>query len=282
LSFAENQNGLGIVGIRLIDGAGNFLPESKRGVPTPFVSITRITGLFKLSSTFFGKYYAQHLKKEEAGKVDILVGAFMIMERSHYLQLGGFDENCFMYSDDIDLSYCSLKSGKANYYLGSVAAIHYKGESTLRDEKYMKRFREAMDFFYRKHFRRSHILDFFLRTGSYLFVLAKKKKPIEVEKIIDRFVLISNDVNLQMKLQEITKKEVTLLPEFGGLTPTKNITTEVFFDASYTGFEQIISIMQVLTSKNVTFKIIDTARTFAIGSNSPTDRGKVIKLADHR
>ena len=148
------QLNIGIIGCKLIDGAGNFLPESKRGVPTPWVAFTKIFGLYKISN-YFGKYYAQHLSENESGKVDILVGAFMMMKRELYLKVGGFDENCFMYSDDIDLSYLVLKTGKSNYYFHETSVIHYKGESTVRDGTYMKRFREAMQFFYKKHFNKS-------------------------------------------------------------------------------------------------------------------------------
>lgn len=136
----------GIIGCKLIDGTGNFLPESKRGVPTPWVAFTKVFGLYKISN-YFGKYYAQHLTQNQSGKVDILVGAFMFMKRDLYNEIGGFDENCFMYSDDIDLSYTVLKNGFENYYFHETSVVHYKGESTLRDGKYMKRFQEAMNFF---------------------------------------------------------------------------------------------------------------------------------------
>ena len=105
------QLNTGIIGCKLIDGTGNFLPESKRGIPTPWVSFTKIFGLYKLSN-IFGKYYAQHLTENQSGKVGILVGAFMVMQRELYNEIGGFDENCFMYSDDIDLSYMVLQKGK--------------------------------------------------------------------------------------------------------------------------------------------------------------------------
>ena len=147
IGFYQKQQNSGIVGVRLIDGRGNFLPESKLGIPTPFVAFSRVSGLFRLSPKWFGKYYAQHLGQHESGAVEILVGAFMLMKRQHYLDIGGFDENCFMYSDDIDLSYMMLKSGRQNYYFGSETVIHYKGESTVRDSKYLKRFSEAMNFF---------------------------------------------------------------------------------------------------------------------------------------
>ena len=155
LAFAKKQNELGIIGVKLIDGTGNFLPECKRGVPTPFVAFTKITGLYKFFPKTFGQYYAQHLSENQTGKVAILVGAFMVLKRELYNEIGGFDENCFMYSDDIDLSYMALKKGKANYYFHETSVIHYKGESTVKDGIYMKRFREAMNFFYKKQIGRA-------------------------------------------------------------------------------------------------------------------------------
>ena len=168
----------GIIGCKLIDGTGNFLPEAKRGVPTPWVAFTKIFGLYKIfpKSTFFNKYYAQHITENQSGKVDILVGAFMMMKRDLYTKIGGFDENCFMYSDDIDLSYMVLKSGKENYYFNETSVIHYKGESTVRDGLYMKRFRDAMQFFYKKHFKKSVIFDLMMQFGAFAFSVIKKNQ----------------------------------------------------------------------------------------------------------
>ena len=155
LAFAEKQSDLGIVGCKLIDGTGKFLPESKRGIPSPWVAFTKITGLYHFfpKNKLFNQYYAQDLNENETGKVAILVGAFMVMKRDLYSDLKGFDENCFMYSDDIDLSYRSLLKGKSNYYFHETSVIHYKGESTVKDKMYMKRFQDAMNFFYKKHFK---------------------------------------------------------------------------------------------------------------------------------
>jgi GT2 family glycosyltransferase len=100
LAFAKNQTDLGIIGVKLIDGTGNFLPESKRGIPTPWVAFTKIASLYKLfpKSNRCNKYYAQHLAENQTGKVDILVGAFMFLKKELYNEVGGFDEDCFMYS----------------------------------------------------------------------------------------------------------------------------------------------------------------------------------------
>ena len=175
LAFAKKQSDLGIVGVKLIDGTGNFLPESKRGVPTPWVAFTKITQLYKIfpKSRICNQYYAQHVSEKETGKVEILVGAFMLMKRDLYKQIGGFDEDCFMYSDDIDLSYMVLKKGKSNYYFHETSVIHYKGESTIKDGMYMKRFREAMNFFYKKHFRVSVLFSVFMEIGIVFFSFMK-------------------------------------------------------------------------------------------------------------
>ena len=165
LNYLDNHQDVGGLGVRMIDGKGNFLPESKRGIPTPFVALTKIFGLYNLfpNCKLFNRYYAQHLSENETGKVDILVGAFMVMKQDLYNEIGGFDENCFMYSDDIDLSFMALKSGKINYYFHETSVIHYKGESTVKDGLYMKRFREAMQFFYKKHYKSSPLFDFFMK-----------------------------------------------------------------------------------------------------------------------
>lgn len=263
---------LGVIGCKLIDGAGNFLPESKRGVPTPWVAFTKIFGLYKISS-YFGKYYAQHLAENESGKVDILVGAFMIMKRELYLEVGGFDENCFMYSDDIDLSYLVLKTGKSNYYFHETSVIHYKGESTVRDGTYMKRFREAMQFFYKKHFKKSRFFDVMMQVGSFVFSLLKKNQQKNEVRIIDEYIVFSRE-NLELNLS----KKATYLADFNQFVnqPQKNI--EIIFDTTTFSFAEIITFMQLNKSKNLSFKNYISSSNYLIGSNNSNDRGQIILL----
>lgn len=263
---------LGIIGCKLIDGAGNFLPESKRGVPTPWVAFTKIFGLYKISN-YFGKYYAQHLSENESGKVDILVGAFMMMKRELYLQVGGFDENCFMYSDDIDLSYLVLKTGKSNYYFHETSVIHYKGESTVRDGTYMKRFREAMQFFYKKHFKKSWFFDVMMQVGSFVFSLLKKNQQKNEVRTIDEYVVFSKG-NLELNLS----KKATYLSDFNQFVnqPQKNL--EIIFDTTTFSFTEIITFMQLNKSKNLSFKNYISSSNYLIGSNNSNDRGQIILL----
>ena len=285
LAFAEKQTNLGILGCKLIDGTGNFLPESKRGVPTPWVAITKILGLYQVFPKlfFFNRYYAQHISENETGKVDILVGAFMVMKRDLYLEIGGFDENCFMYSDDIDFSYMVLKKGKSNFYFHETSVIHYKGESTVKDGLYMKRFREAMQFFYKKHFKMSFLFDLFMKIGVFFFALLKKNQSNLLEIKVDDFVLFSEDENLKNKLEKQFHKKIDWQSKIRGnelfshpISTKKQI--EFLLDNNYFSFKSIINFLEVNKNQDFTFKIRPKNASFMIGSNNSNDKGKIVEM----
>ena len=285
LAFAEKQKNLGIIGCKLIDGAGNFLPESKRGIPTPWVAFTKIAGLYKIfpNSTTFNKYYAQHLSENETGKIDILVGAFMVMKRDLYNEIGGFDENCFMYSDDIDLSYMVLQKGKSNYYFHETTVIHYKGESTIKDETYMKRFQEAMHFFYKKHFRVSVLFDFFMNIGVFFFALFKKSQAVRTKRKIVDYFLFSADENLKNKVENLLGNKVNTMNSKAKNTlissnVNANNNIEVIFDQSEISFKSIIQNFEEFKNSKFTYKIIPKYANFMIGSNDSNDRGEVLNI----
>lgn len=283
LAFAKKQKDMGIVGVKLIDGTGNFLPESKRGIPTPFVAFTKITGLYKIFPKTFGDYYASHLTENETGKVEILVGAFMLMQRDLYNEIGGFDQNCFMYSDDIDLSYMALKKGKSNYYFHETTVIHYKGESTIKDGMYMKRFQEAMNFFYKKHFKVSFLFTVFMKIGIVFFSLFKTFQGKTIKTNTPKsYILISfpNALGeiLRQKLENQLKKSVKLQDVTQSFSENNEI--EIIFDQNYLDFKTIIQEIQANKNPNFSFKIIPKLSDFMIGSNSSFDRGEVFKIAD--
>ena len=289
LAFAKQQADLGIVGCKLIDGTGNFLPESKRGVPTPWVAFTKITNLYKFfpNSSLFNKYYAQHVSENETGKVAILVGAFMVIKRDLYLEVGGFDEKCFMYSDDIDLSYTVLQKGKSNYYFHDTSVIHYKGESTIKDGTYMRRFREAMHFFYQKHFRGSFFFDVFMRLGAFFFAILKKNQAKKVNSNTDfnisEYILCSADEGLKNKLEKQLRKKVHQTAFLNGNTlfshPNNNQNQiEILLDNACFSFQEIIAFLEKNKNKGYTFKIIPKSTAYMIGSNSSNDRGEVIEI----
>lgn len=160
IQFMDAHADTGALGVRMIDGKGNFLPESKRSVPTPFVAFCKMSGLSTLfpKSKTFSKYHLGYLSENENHEVEVLSGAFMFFRGDLLKTIGGFDEDYFMYGEDIELSYQVLKQGYKNYYLADTSIIHYKGESTKKGSlNYVKMFYEAMLIFARKHFTSSQV-----------------------------------------------------------------------------------------------------------------------------
>ena len=153
LSFYQNNSEAGAIGVQMIDGAGTFLPESKRSFPSPLVAFYKLVGLSFLfaNSKRFGKYALHYLPHHEVHKVDVISGAFMMIPKKILDVTGGFDERFFMYAEDIDLSYRIQKAGFINYYLGDVIIIHFKGESTKKGSlNYIRVFYNAMILFVKK------------------------------------------------------------------------------------------------------------------------------------
>ncbi len=168
--FMDEHPDSGGVGVRMIDGYGNFLPESKRGFPNPWNSFCKMFGLSKIfsKSPIFAQYHLRYLDEKKVHKVDVLAGAFMMLRKSVLDKIGLLDETFFMYGEDIDLSYRIILGGYANYYLPETI-IHYKGESTKKDIRYVKIFYEAMLIFFRKHYPNySGLYSFFVHFAIYI------------------------------------------------------------------------------------------------------------------
>ncbi len=173
IQFMDSHPKAGGLGVKMIDGSGKFLPESKRGLPTYDVAFYKIFGLSALfpKSKTFGRYHLGYLDDSKIHEVDILAGAFMLLRKSILEKTGLLDEDFFMYGEDIDLSYRILKAGAKNYYFPETRIIHYKGESTKKSSvNYVFVFYNAMIIFAKKHFSKSNasLFSFFIRIAIYL------------------------------------------------------------------------------------------------------------------
>jgi len=163
LKTFESDEKIGGIGVRMVDGKGKFLPESKRGLPTPWVAFYKVFGLAALfpRSKRFGKYHLTYLSSTENHDVDVLSGAYMGLRVSMLERVGLLDETFFMYGEDIDLSYRIQQAGYKNRYLAETTIIHYKGESTKKSSvNYVLVFYKAMIIFARKHFSQNRAIFF--------------------------------------------------------------------------------------------------------------------------
>ncbi len=175
LEFMETHDDAGSLGVKMIDGKGNYLPESKRSLPTPSVAFYKIFGLSALfgKSRRFGQYHLGYLDKEKIHEVDVLTGAFILVRTKLLIEIGLLDEDFFMYGEDIDLSYRIKLAGYKNYYFPKTTIIHYKGESTKKGSiNYVVLFYNAMIIFAKKHFSRKNASFFSLLINIAIYFRA--------------------------------------------------------------------------------------------------------------
>jgi cellulose synthase/poly-beta-1,6-N-acetylglucosamine synthase-like glycosyltransferase len=269
----------GAMGVRMIDGSGRFLKESKRGFPSPWVSFCKMSGLTALfpSSRLFARYYLGHLQEDRSHVVDVLSGAFLMAGRELLNKLGGFDEQFFMYAEDIDLSYRIQQAGYKNYYEAESTIIHFKGESTRKDAKYVRLFYTAMIQFVRKHYRG-------FKSGIYIALLKMMiwlrggdSKPTTTDSRPERgnhvtergkFLMTGDDSSIEAVKEFIRGKIVVNSSE------AKSI---IFCEGPSFSFKNIIIRLQQLLTGQKAF-IHGKATNSIIGSSSKNIHGEVIRL----
>lgn len=215
IDFMDKTPKAGMCGVGMLRVDGSFAPESRRGVPTPFVAFCKMTGLGSLfpKSRIFGRYYMQYLNKQSINPIEIVSGAFMFIRKEALNKVGLLDETFFMYGEDVDLSYRVLKAGYQNYYIPT-QILHYKGESTKKESfKYVNAFYKAMVIFFKKHFAHYSIiysafitLTVVLKGGmayvmQNLYAWGRKRKKKKRKKI-----LIVGDGNNLADMKEIAER----------------------------------------------------------------------------
>ena len=249
IAFMEAHTNAGMLGVHMVDGCGNFLKESKRGLPTPWVAFCKMSGLTSVFpySRQFAKYYMGHLKMQVTQPVDVLAGAFMLARREALERTGGFDEQFFMYAEDIDLSYRVMKAGYVNYYFADASIVHFKGESTRKDALYVKLFYKAMRQFVKKHYRSAGgalyaaLLNTAINLRSGLSMLRPHAKPqaTQNQKVDD--VTLKGDAD--------TIKELRPLLQRQGINTQPAGSVVVLCEGKSYPFHEIISFIQKMDGR---------------------------------
>ena len=288
IALHELNPNLGISGPQLTDGTGQFLRESKRGLPTIQASVSKSLGLFKLSPSLFGQYYNLRLPQNQSGKTDVLVGAFMFLRKRLYEQLAGFDENFFMYGEDIDISHRSLKLGLVNFYLSEAKVIHFKGESTPKNKAYETRFFNAMSYYYNKNFSHNWLLNSVFLLGSYVFSkfnrIMSSRRDVTKPVLVNDWILLSLNPKLYKSVQANifpSMKQCQSLLEV--LQVETNGLTGIVFDMRSIQWNEVISFMQLHQTRYI-YKFISSDNKRIIGSSDVLSRGSgaIIKKSKNK
>ena len=270
ISFFKEHADAGAIGVKMLDGRGVFLPESKRAFPSPLVSFCKLSGLSALfpGSGFFNRYALGDLDKHAIHEVDVLCGAFIMVSRNLLQKLNGFDESFFMYGEDIDLSYRIQQSGKKNYYLGNLNIIHFKGESTgANKDQHTRIFYNAMNVFVRKHYSGINAggLKVLLHAGIFLRgAISFLGQPLRILMNDIKYALQEDQINvylvgdtvstaeaekiiLKHKLQK-TFKGSLLIEKKEAFTPIAD--SEIIFCTGTLSFAETINIISQYPKKN--------------------------------
>jgi GT2 family glycosyltransferase len=262
--FFETNATAGVAGVRMIDGSGKFLPESKRSFPSLAVSFFKLTGLSALfpHSKIFGKYALGYLDENEIHEVDVLAGAFFFTRKKILDECGSFDESFFMYGEDIDLSYRIQQAGFKNYYLGNKTIIHFKGESTKKNSlNYVRMFFKAMSLFVKKHYHGAGA--WIMNAGLQLAIILRAIITViatpfifiahlfhkKVRKKNARKIILIGDEIAAKKAQQIIAAQFSntifeTISSFADIDLKKIIADEIVFCIGELNYSKAISLLQ--------------------------------------
>ncbi len=302
IGFFKSNEKCGALGVKMIDGAGFFLKESKRGFPSPIASFFKMSGLSKVfpSSSALSKYHAGHLSEDEINETDVLAGAFFMVRKMVLDKTGSFDEQFFMYAEDIDLSYRIQQAGFKNYYFPSVTIIHFKGESTQRKTgQYIKRFYDAMQLFVKKHYHGKKTVRYLMQASiSFGKLLAYCKMFFKKTISLNRSIYTNNRETLVVADQAYFNELIQLVKHareplviqgrvsvksndkessIGSIDSIrdivfKNKTGKVIFCESPLSFKKMIEVMDQLKGK-VDFLFHAKQSESIIASNDKNENG---------
>ncbi len=281
IDFASKTDNIGALGVQFIDGKGHFLKECKRGIPTPKIAFGKLFGFPKKA---IDTYYASHIKENAIAKIEILTGAFMLLKKQIYREVNGFDEDYFMYGEDIDLSYKILKNGYQNYYFGKQTIIHYKGESTIKDKKYLNRFYGAMQIFYKKHFKTNlflkHAIFAAVKFWYFVKMISLQKSKKKISNKVNRIIYIGKNEQTFAKIKKTINPELAVFHQDISIKDIlANKPDKLIFDMNDLMYKNVFSVMKALKNTKINFRFIPGKSDFFIGSDSNNSKGEVVLLS---
>lgn len=186
MAYIISDNSIGMVGVRQLLPDGRLDHGCKRGFPTPMTSLWYFAGFDRLfsNSKRFGWYRQTFIQQDAIADVECVSGAFMLLPKRLFNEVGGFDEQFFMYSEDVDLCYRIKELGYRIVYFGKVSFVHLKGQSGIDNPKILFHFYDSMRIFYDKHYQKKYpwiVTKMVHLAIDAKYRLARRKLPKEVK-----------------------------------------------------------------------------------------------------
>ena len=159
VDYLENNRQAGVVGPKMVKLDGSLDLACRRSFPTPASSFFKLTGLSKLfpNSKLVARYNLTYLPEDPTAEVDSVMGAYMLVRASALGEAGLFDEEYFMYGEDLDLAFRLKERGWKVFYYPAVEVLHHKGASSRKQsQRSIREFYRAMHVFHRKHYSHNY------------------------------------------------------------------------------------------------------------------------------
>ncbi len=267
IKFFNETPEAGMAGCKILNADGSLQLACRRSFPGPWTSFTKVTGLSNLfpKSKLFARYNLTYLDENQTYEVDAISGSFMMMRSEVYKNVGGFDEQFFMYGEDLDLCYRIQQAGHKVYYVHSTQIIHYKGESTKRSNLDETRvFYDAMQLFVKKHFSSFFLVETILRTAiGFRKVFAfLGKRQLAILTALSDFIFFNLCLFLAEKIYMGMTNWIGFLPSAYLIIytiPALIHVTAAYFTGSYK--KDSLSVLRSMGAMLISFLVI-TSLTF--------------------
>ena len=144
-----------VVGPRVLRPDGRLDLACRRSFPSPGVALARLTGLSRLfpRARWVARYNLTYTDPNQPAEIDCGTGAALLFDGKAFQAVGYFDEDFFMYGDDLDVCFRLKAKGGRVYYVPDALVIHLKGGTTRqRPRPMLREFHRSMWLFYRKHY----------------------------------------------------------------------------------------------------------------------------------
>jgi N-acetylglucosaminyl-diphospho-decaprenol L-rhamnosyltransferase len=158
IAVMRERPDVGMSSCRLAQPDGTFDHAAKRSFPTPLGALAHFLGVGRRPGAprWLAQYRAPELGEYEAGEVDAVNGAFMLVRREALEDVGLLDEDYWLYMDDLDWCFRFKRKGWRVWYDGRVTVMHVKGGTTVtkrhRGLRHNVAFHRSMGRFYRKFY----------------------------------------------------------------------------------------------------------------------------------